>query len=37
MPIPPAEAPIDAELVRALLDVQHPDLAELPLTAAGEG
>ncbi|WP_229116610.1 aminoglycoside phosphotransferase family protein [Parenemella sanctibonifatiensis] len=37
MPIPPAEVPIDAELVRALLDVQHPDLAELPLTAAGEG
>ena len=34
---PPAEAPIDIPLVRALLEEQHPDLAGLPLVDAGEG
>jgi len=34
---PPAEAPIDIALVRALLKEQHPDLAALPLVDAGEG
>ena len=34
---PPAEAPIDIPLVRALLEEQHPDLAGLPLDDAGEG
>ena len=34
---PPAEAPIDIALVRALLEEQHPDLAGLPLVDAGEG
>jgi aminoglycoside phosphotransferase (APT) family kinase protein len=37
MGTPPAEAPIDADLVRALLEAQHPDLAALPLTLVGEG
>jgi aminoglycoside phosphotransferase (APT) family kinase protein len=34
---PPADALIDALLVRKLLEEQHPDLAELPLTDADEG
>jgi aminoglycoside phosphotransferase (APT) family kinase protein len=34
---PPAEAPIHIPLVRALLEEQHPELAGLPLTDAGEG
>ena len=34
---PPAEAPIDDVLVRALLREQHPDLAGLPIADAGEG
>ena len=34
---PPAEAAIDIALVRALLQEQHPDLAELSLVDAGEG
>jgi aminoglycoside phosphotransferase (APT) family kinase protein len=34
---PPAEAPIDIPLVRALLQEQHHDLAGLPLVEAGEG
>ena len=34
---PPAEVPIDATLVRALLRDQHPDLADLPLTAVDAG
>lgn len=34
---PPAEVAIDAGLVRRLLADQHPDLAGLPLTPAGEG
>jgi aminoglycoside phosphotransferase (APT) family kinase protein len=34
---PPAEAPIDIHLVRALLGEQHPELAGLPLTNADEG
>jgi aminoglycoside phosphotransferase (APT) family kinase protein len=34
---PPAEARIDAALVRALLEEQHPDLAGLRLVEAGEG
>jgi aminoglycoside phosphotransferase (APT) family kinase protein len=34
---PPAEVQIDADLVRALLAEQHPDLAALPLAAVGEG
>lgn len=37
MPVPPAELDIDEALVRGLLAAQHPDLAELPLTAAGYG
>jgi aminoglycoside phosphotransferase (APT) family kinase protein len=40
MPIskaPVAETPIDAVLVRSLLQEQHPDLAALPLTEAGAG
>jgi aminoglycoside phosphotransferase (APT) family kinase protein len=35
--LPPAEATIDSNLVRALLEEQHPDLAGLPLFDAGEG
>jgi len=34
---PAAEIAIDADLVRRLLLEQHPDLAHLPLTQAGEG
>lgn len=34
---PPAEVPITAELVAALLGDQHPDLAGLALRAAAEG
>lgn len=34
---PPAEATIDIDLVRALLEEQHADLAGLPLADAGEG
>lgn len=34
---PPAEVEIDAELVRRLLERQHPDLAVLPLLHLGEG
>ena len=34
---PPAEALIDAALVRALLRDQHPDLADLPLKAIDAG
>jgi len=34
---PPAEAHIDAELARALLRAQHPDLAHLPVTALAAG
>lgn len=36
-PPPPAEAAIDAPLVRALLREQHPDLAALPLTDGRAG
>jgi aminoglycoside phosphotransferase (APT) family kinase protein len=35
--IPPAEVAIDTPLVRALLEQQHPDLAELPLLPAESG
>ncbi len=35
--IPPAEVAIDEDLVRSLLSEQHPDLADAPLTIAGEG
>ena len=35
--LPPAEAPIDIPLVRALLHEQHPDLAGLSLVEAVEG
>lgn len=35
--IPPAEVPISVELVRELLAAQHPDLADEPLSIAGEG
>jgi aminoglycoside phosphotransferase (APT) family kinase protein len=35
--MPSAEVTIDASLVRALLDEQHPDLSSLPLVEAGEG
>ena len=35
--IPPAEFPIDEELVHRLLAAQHPDLANLPIRAVGEG
>jgi len=34
---PPAEIAIDASLVRALLEEQHPDLVHLPLVDSGEG
>lgn len=34
---PVAEVEVTAELVRALLRAQHPDLAELPLTLVAEG
>ena len=34
---PPAEVTIETSLVRALLQDQHPDLAELALIDAGEG
>ena len=34
---PAADIAIDAALVRALLAAQHPDLADLPLGALGEG
>jgi aminoglycoside phosphotransferase (APT) family kinase protein len=34
---PPAEVHIDAELARALLRAQHPDLAHLPITALDAG
>ncbi|MEQ1756760.1 MAG: aminoglycoside phosphotransferase family protein [Vicinamibacterales bacterium] len=34
---PPAEVDVTESLVRALLEEQHPDLAALPLTAAGAG
>jgi aminoglycoside phosphotransferase (APT) family kinase protein len=34
---PPAEIPIDRDLVSALLYEQHPDLADLPLQPAGSG
>jgi aminoglycoside phosphotransferase (APT) family kinase protein len=34
---PPAEVHIDAELARALLRAQHPDLAHLPVTALESG
>jgi aminoglycoside phosphotransferase (APT) family kinase protein len=34
---PPAETPIDEELVRRLLRSQHPDLAELPVRRAASG
>jgi aminoglycoside phosphotransferase (APT) family kinase protein len=34
---PPAEAPIDSALVRALIEEQHPDLAGLRLLDVGEG
>jgi aminoglycoside phosphotransferase (APT) family kinase protein len=36
-PKPPAEVTIEPSLVRALLQEQHPDLAQLPLIAIGEG
>jgi aminoglycoside phosphotransferase (APT) family kinase protein len=35
--LPPAEIDIDAPLVRALLEAQHPDLASLPLVDVGSG
>jgi len=35
--MPAAEVDITGELVRALLEEQHPDLAALPLAFAGEG
>ena len=35
--MPAAEVGIDASLVRALLQAQHPDLADLPIVAAGSG
>lgn len=35
--VPPAEVAIDVDLVRHLLEAQHPDLAELPLTVHAEG
>jgi len=35
--MPPAEVHVDTELVRALLEVQHPDLAGLPLRRVGSG
>lgn len=34
---PPAEIEVSEELVRALLEAQHPDLAELPLTLFENG
>ena len=37
MPWPPAEVPIDADLVHQLLAAQHPDLAERPLALAKAG
>ena len=36
-PKPPAEVTIDPSLVRALLQEQHTDLAQLPLIDIGEG
>jgi aminoglycoside phosphotransferase (APT) family kinase protein len=36
-PRPSADVVIDPVLVHALLEAQHPDLAELPLVEAGEG
>ena len=36
-PKPPAEVTIEPSLVRALLQEQHSDLAQLALTAIGEG
>ncbi len=36
-PKPPAEVAIDAPLVRALLQEQHPDLGDLKLVDIGEG
>jgi len=35
--LPPAEVEIDADLVRRLLEAQHPDLAGRPLMRVGEG
>jgi aminoglycoside phosphotransferase (APT) family kinase protein len=35
--MPAAEVQVTAELVRALLQDQHPDLADLPLRLVGEG
>jgi aminoglycoside phosphotransferase (APT) family kinase protein len=35
--MPPAELDIDSALIRALLDAQHPDLANLPLIGVGAG
>ena len=35
--MPAADVDIDAKLVRALLNAQHPDLASLPLIAVGTG
>ena len=35
--IPAADVEIDAPLVRALLNAQHPDLASLPLIDVGTG
>lgn len=34
---PPAEVEIDEDLVRSLLEAQHPDLADRPLARVGEG
>lgn len=35
--LPPAEHPIDADLARALLAGQHPDLADLPIRPVAQG
>lgn len=37
MPAPPAEIEVDAALVRALLEEQHPDLADRPLREVAGG
>jgi aminoglycoside phosphotransferase (APT) family kinase protein len=37
MPTPEAEIDVDADLVRALLADQHPDLADLPLEVVANG
>ncbi|MGX7671077.1 hypothetical protein [Plantactinospora sp. DSM 117369] len=35
--MPAAEVPVSVELVRRLLDQQHPDLADLPVEVLANG